>query len=73
MREIAWWKIQQEGSIRKYEAFSLSNQNNVCKVKLRQFKENSKIEPEDESRKGSSSDQEHKVNALASGAEEGRD
>ena len=42
MREIAWWKIQQEGSIRKYEAFSLSNQNNVCKVKLRQFKENSK-------------------------------
>ena len=42
MREIAWWKIQQEGIIRKYEAFSLRNQNNVCKVKLRQFKENSK-------------------------------
>ena len=45
----------------------------MFKVKLRQFKENSKIEPEDASRKGSSSDQEHKVNALASGAEEGRD
>ena len=50
-------------------AFSLRNQNNVCKVKLRQFKErtNSYITER------SSSDQEHKVNALASGAEEGRD
>ena len=39
-------------------------------MKLKQFKEN---ENELKSKVGSSSEQEHKVNALAQGAEEGRD
>ena len=37
-------------------------------MKLKQFKEN-----ENQEKKESSSEEEHKVNALASGAEEGRD
>ena len=43
------------------------NQTKVLEVKLRQF------EREQQRKLGSSSEQEHKVNALASGADEGRD
>ena len=39
-------------------------------MKLKQFK---KMREQQEPNKESSSEQEHKVNALASGAEEGRD
>ena len=59
-------KIQSKGSIREYEAFSqriLITKN--VQVKLIQFRT--------ENSKGSSSEQERKVNALALGADEGRD
>ena len=61
--------VKQNKGKHESAAFSLRNQNNVCKVKLRQFKErtNSYITER------SSSEQEHKANALASGADEGRD
>ena len=53
----------------KARAFLL--QPKICTKKLKQFKEtNSKGHVTDAE---SSSEQEHKVNALASGAEEGRD
>ena len=53
------------------EVFSRRWINNLkCFMKLKQFKEN---ENELKSKVGSSSEQEHKVNALAQGAEEGRD
>ena len=44
--------------------------NSFCLTKLKQFKEQENSYREIEE---SSSEQEHKVNALASGAEEGRD
>ena len=46
---------------------------NVSSKKLRQFKENQKGIDQKDLYKGSSSEQERKVNALASGADEGRD
>ena len=60
----------EEGVQRKHgnvRSFHEDNQK-ICKVKLIRF------ERTREQRKlGSSSEEEHKVNALASGAEEGRD
>ena len=54
----------------KARAFLLQTEK-ICTKKLKQFKEtNSKGQKTDAE---SSSEQEHKVNALASGAEEGRD
>ena len=64
----ARWKEKRfkQRSVRKYEAFSRRFLiTNVCKVKLRQFVR--------ETARKSVSDQERKVNALASGADEGRD
>ena len=52
---------------------SINPERNVQK-KLRQFRREQLDEIQEiESRKGSSSEQERKVNALASGADEGRD
>ena len=63
-------KTQEEnGTVRKRELFYCKPK--ICTKKLKQFKEtNSKGQKTDAE---SSSEQEHKVNALASGAEEGRD
>ena len=62
-------KTKKVETVRKRKAFLL--QPKICTKKLKQFKEtNSKGHVTDAE---SSSEQEHKVNALASGAEEGRD
>ena len=64
-RGLAGWKKTR----RKHgSAFSREKTKMFCKVKLMQF------ERERAKRfAGSSSEEEHKVNALASGADEGRD
>ena len=64
-------KTQEEReTVRKRELFYCKPKK-ICTKKLKQFKEtNSKGQKTDAE---SSSEQEHKVNALASGAEEGRD
>ena len=64
-----------ENKQRKHASAAFSQKpKNVCKVKLRQFRREQLDEIQEiESRKGSSSEQERKVNALASGADEGRD
>ena len=62
-REISRWKKMK----RAPSAFSQEKPNKSEKVKLRQFWRTNSEEL------GSSSEQEHKVNALASGADEGRD
>ena len=62
-RAISRWKKMKSAP----SAFSQEKPNKSEKVKLRQFWRTNSEEL------GSSSEQEHKVNALASGAEEGRD
>ena len=58
-------KIQSKGNIQKCISLFTESEITNVQVKLIQFKEENSI--------GSSSEQERKVNALASGAEEGRD
>ena len=64
-----------ENKQRKHASAAFSQKPKyVCKVKLRQFRREQLDEIQEiESGKGSSSEQERKVNALASGADEGRD
>ena len=59
-RGLAGWKKREEST----EVPFHEKNHEFCKVKLMQFKRTSE---------NCSSEEEHKVNALASGAEEGRD
>ena len=59
---------------RKESLFNCREEDNLKKFKkLKQFKRTKRTTDIYDIRKGSSSEEEHKVNALALGADEGRD
>ena len=73
--------LSAEKSARRSETRKQEGKPNCCENNYPCFKETQAIQvrtenhtdPSDQCKLGSSSEQEHKVNALASGADEGRD